>query len=60
MTASAMLVAQKAQRQVVFSVIKAPAIGPTAGPRRGAKLYTAEMRISGHVFMWRLDVFIHR
>lgn len=37
-TAPAMLVAQKTHRQVVVSAMKPPAMGPTTGPRRGARL----------------------
>lgn len=39
MIASAIEVAQKTHRQLTFSVMKPPAIGPTAGPRSGARLY---------------------
>jgi len=38
MRPSAIEVAQKVQRHVVFSEINPPAIGPTAGPSKGARL----------------------
>lgn len=39
MRAAATLVDQNTHRQVTFLAMKAPATGPTAGPRSGARLY---------------------